>query len=170
MNRIWIFRVVGFVTAVAMLAAVTSAGQAQQKSSPAAVKIAAEIVSLKGAVRIFDPLIAGVIEQGKNMYLQQNPAIQKDVNEIAAKLRTEFAPRKVEVLSEVARAYASHFSEAELKDILAFYKSPVGSKMIVEEPKALEQSMSFAQEWAIKFSDVVLARMREELKKMGHNF
>jgi hypothetical protein len=41
--------------------------------------------------------------------------------------------------------------------------------MIAEEPKALAQGMNFAQEWAQKFSEDVLAKYRAEMKKMGHD-
>ena len=151
------------------LALLTMPAQAQNKPSQAALDMAKEIVALKGAGRIFDPLIPGVIEQGKNMFLQQNPGLQKDLNEITAVLRTEYTPRQNEVLAEVAKTYASHFTEAELKDILAFFKSSAGKKVIVEEPKVFEQSMGFAQEWAIKFSEEVTNRLRAELKKRGQN-
>jgi len=155
--------------ALALLAVSVAAGQAQQKPSPAAVEMAREIVLLKGGDRIFSPLIPGVIEQSKNMFLQQNPALQKDLDDVAAKLRTEFAPRKTEVMTEVARAYASHFTEQELKEILAFYKSPVGKKVIEQEVKALEQSMGVAQQWAAKFSDEVVTKIRAEMQKKGHD-
>jgi hypothetical protein len=45
----------------------------------------------------------------------------------------------------------------------------VGRKMTTEEPKALAQGMNFAQEWAQKFSDVVLSKYRSEMKKLGHD-
>ena len=57
----------------------------------------------------------------------------------------------------------------ELKEILVFYKSPVGRKMVTEEPKAIEQSLKAAQDWAAKFSDVVLERFRVEMKKKGYD-
>lgn len=155
--------------AFALLAIAVTAGQAQQKPSSSAVEMAREIVLLKGGDRIFSPLIPGVIEQSKNMFLQQNPALQKDLDDVAAKLRADLGPRKVEVMTEVARAYASHFTEAELKEILAFYKSPVGQKVIVQEVKALEQSMGVAQQWAAKLSDEVVTKIRAEMKKKGHN-
>ena len=162
----------GVIRAVAIGAVLFMFGavaQAQQKPSPAAIETAKEIVAIKGAVTMFDALIPGVIEQGKTMFETQNPGLGKDLGEVAAKLRSDLAPRLKEVTDEIASLYAAHFTEKELKDILAFYKSPVGKKMIVEEPKALEQSMGFAQDWAIKFSDEVLAKMRAEMKKKGHD-
>jgi hypothetical protein len=132
------------------------------------VQTAKEIVSVTGATALFNPLIAGVVEQAKNLFLQQNPGLAKDLNEIATKMRADLAPRFTELTDEVAKLYAAHFSEAELKQVLAFYKSPVGMKLIAEQPKVGEESLKFAQDWANKLSDQVTANMRDELKKRGH--
>jgi uncharacterized protein len=56
-----------------------------------------------------------------------------------------------------------------LKDILTFYQSPVGRKVIVEEPKALEASMANAGDWGDKLADDVIAKMRAEMKRRGHD-
>jgi uncharacterized protein len=153
----------------AALLALGNVALAQPKPSAASLETAKEIIAIKGGDNLFGSLIPGMIEQGKAMFEQQNPALGKDLAIVAAKLRTDLAPRMAEVNSEVAKAYASHFSEAELKDMLAFYKSPLGRKMISEEPKALQESMVFAQEWSRKFSDEVLSNIRAEMKKMGHD-
>ena len=139
-----------------------------QQTSVAAIQTAKEIVKVTGATALFTPLIPGVIEQAKNLFLQQNPALAKDLNEIAIQLRTELAPRMEELNAEVAKLYATHFTEAELKDLLAFYKTPVGMKLITEQPKVGEEGLKFAQTWANQLSDQVIGKMREELKKRGH--
>jgi hypothetical protein len=72
-------------------------------------------------------------------------------------------------VNDVAKLYASRFTEQELKDILAFYKSPLGRKLIVEEPAILDQSMKNAQVWAENLSQEVIAKMRTEMKKRGHD-
>ena len=151
----------------AALVACAPAAYAQQPSA-AAIATAKDLVAVTGVTNLFDPLIPGVIEQSKLLFLQQDPGLNKDLTEIAANLRTEFAPRFGELTNEVATLYASRFTEQELKDVLAFYKSPVGQKLISEQPKVLDQGVRFAQDWANKLSDVVTARMREELKKRGH--
>lgn len=139
-----------------------------QQTSAAAIQTAKEIVKVTGATALFTPLIPGVIEQAKNLFLQQNPALGKDLNEIAAQMRTNLAPRMEELNAEVAKLYAAHFTEAELKDLLAFYKTPVGMKLITEQPKVGEEGLKFAQDWANQLSDQVIGKMREELKKRGH--
>lgn len=143
-------------------------GAFAQQPTPAAMATAREIIKTTGATALFNPLIPGVVEQAKNLFLQQDPALGKDLNEITANLRTELAPRFDELTNEVARLYATHFTEPELKDLLAFYKTPVGTKFIVEQPKIAEEGLKFAQDWANALSDLVIVRMRDELKKRGH--
>jgi len=94
-----------------------------QQPSAAAMSTAKEIVTVTGATTLFNPLIAGVVEQAKLLFLQQNPGLSKDLNEIAIKIRNDLAPRFDELVNDVARNYAIHFTEQELKDVLAFYKS-----------------------------------------------
>jgi uncharacterized protein len=139
------------------------------RPSPAAILIAKQIVELKGAKELYQPLIRGVIVKVKNQFMQTNFMYAKDLNEIAANLERDFAPRASELVDASARIYASYFTEAELKDILTFYQSPVGRKLIVEEPKATEASLANAGEWGDKLSDEIIAKMREEMKKRGHD-
>ena len=95
-------------------------------------------------------------------------ALAKDLNQIATQIRTDLQPRFSELTEEVARLYAANFTEQELKDILAFYKTTAGKKLLAEQPKVVDTSMKFAQDWANKLSDQVIAKMRDELKKRGH--
>ncbi|HYC15831.1 MAG TPA: DUF2059 domain-containing protein [Pseudolabrys sp.] len=139
-----------------------------QQATPAAIQTAKEIVNVTGAMALFNPLIPGVVEQAKNLFLQQDPSLSKDLNEITAKMRADLAPRFDELTSEVAKLYANHFTEAELKELLAFYKTPVGTKLINEQPKVGDEGLKFAQTWANNLSDEIIIKMRDELKKRGH--
>ena len=152
------------------LAALGPAAHAQTKHpSAAAIATAKELITVTRATTVFNPLIAGVVEQAKLLYLQQNPDLAKDLNEVAAHIRTELQPRFGEITNEVALLYAQNFTEQELKQILAFYKTPTGQKLLNNQPKVIESSMQFAQKWANKLSDEVVSKMREEMKKKGHN-
>lgn len=139
-----------------------------QQPSAAAISSAKELISITGATTLFSPLIAGVVEQAKVLFLQQNPALSKDLNEIATRMRADLQPRFTELTDEVARLYSQNFTEQELKEILAFYKTPAGKKLLTAQPQVVDASMKFAQDWANKLSDQVIAKMRDELKKRGH--
>ena len=134
----------------------------------AAVATAKQVLTATSATAIFRPLIAGVVEQARILYLQQNPALGKDLSEVANKMRADLQPRFADLMTEMAKLYADAFTDKELKDILAFYESPTGKKLLEQQPKLVDASMNFAQDWANKLSDEVTAKMREELIKRGH--
>ena len=140
---------------------------AQQAPSPGALAAAKELVALKGGAAMFDPLIPGVIESVKNQFIPTNPQLTKPLTDVAAVLHKEYAAKRSEILDLVSQIYAKHFTEAELKDIVAFYKTPAGKKMVAQEPAAIKDSLDAAQQWANDFSDVVLQRFRTEMQKKG---
>ena len=164
-------RLAQFAGAVLLLCgSLFAAGSASaQQPTPAAVSMAKEILDVKGSFTMFEPIVPGVIETAKNVLLQQSPNLQKDLNETAATLRTQLAPRTAELKEEIAKLYALRFTEAELKEALTFFKSPLGKKLLVEEPRFVEASLGRAQEWANRLSEDVMGKIRAEMKKKGHN-
>ena len=146
------------------------AGSAQaQQPSAASVSMAKELIALKGATTMYDPVVRGVVEQAKIVLLRTNPMLSKELTEVTAKLHAEYAAKIHELRELVARVYAARFSEQELKDALTFYKTPLGKKLIQQEPQILDQSMREVQTWGDKLSEEVISRMRAEMKKKGHD-
>jgi hypothetical protein len=150
-------------------AAQGAAPNAAHPPSQASVLLAKQILGIKHADNIFDPLIRGVVVKTRDFFMQTNFMWGKDLNEIADNLIKQYSARSGELMNDAARAYASHFTEPELKQILTFYQSPLGQKVIAEEPKAADESMNLAGEWADKFSEEVINKMRAEMKKRGHD-
>jgi len=156
--------------ALLALALVAAAGAAQaQQPSPAALASARELMELKGVKSLVEPVVVGVIEQTKGTILQTNPGLTKDLDEVSAQLRNEYQPRVAEMTNEIVQLYAQRFSEQELKEAIAFYKSAAGKKMLAEEPRILDATYARLQQWAIRFQDEVMTRVRAEMKKRGHN-
>ena len=144
--------------------------QAEQpkQASPAAIALATQLLELKGGIGAFDAAIEGVITHNKGNLLQINPNLTRDIDATAQTVRAEAAARRQELRGEVARGYASVFSEQELKDLLEFYKTPLGKKIIDNEPQAVEASTARAQVWIDKYAAEVMDKMRAEMRKKGH--
>jgi uncharacterized protein len=150
------------------LAVSATAGHAQTAAPSAnAVAMAKEIITLKAVG--FDTIGPSVVEKAKAVFLGANPLLGKDLNEIATKLRADYAPRFAEPLNTAAKTYASKFTEPELKELLAFYRSPIGKKVVVQEPEILQQSMAIVDRWAEDLSQEIIIKMRAEMKKRGHD-
>jgi hypothetical protein len=166
---------IAIVLAGAVLAGIARPATAQgtpsavHQPSPAALSLAKQILEVKHVEDVFKPLIRGVVIKTRDVFMQTNFMWGKDLNEIAANLEKEYSARTKELLDRAARIYATHFSEPELKQLLSFYQSPLGQKVIDEEPKALDESMAMAGNWADDFSQDVINKMRAEMKKRGHD-
>ena len=152
---------------LALVLAALSPAQAQQPSA-SAIALAKEIIVVKGGNAIYDPVVPGIVNQARQVFLQANPLLGKDLGEVAAKLQAEYAPRTADMINDGARLYASKFTEQELKDVLAFYKSPVGRKVIAQEPVILDQSAAAVDELANKLATEVIAKFRSEMRRRGH--
>ena len=143
------------------------AAKAQQPSA-AAIALAREVIVARGAGGLTEPLVRGVIETVKNSFVPTNPNLTRELNDVATALHKELDGKSSEVLEQMARAYAARFTEQELKDLLVFYKTPLGQKFIREEPNAIDDGLKRAQQWADTFADTVMTRMRAEMQKKGH--
>jgi hypothetical protein len=137
--------------------------------SPASLLLAKQIVEIKGVQNVFAPLVRGVVLKTKQMFMQTNFMWQKDLDQVAAIEEKKYAPRASELVDATARMYAQHFTEQELRQLLAFYQSPIGKKALAEEPKVLDEAMLYAGNWGDNLSQDVMASMRQEMKKRGHD-
>jgi hypothetical protein len=158
-----------FGAALALAASAFLGPASAQTPTPGAIAAAKELMKIKGATAMFDAVVPGVIESARSTFLRTHPSLAKDLTEVSAQLRKEFEGKKSEVIDIIARAFAERFTEKELKDAVTFYKTPLGQKLIVWEARSLEEGMARAETWAQKFSEEVVARMRAEMKKRGHD-
>ncbi|MDA9480101.1 hypothetical protein XI03_37510 [Bradyrhizobium sp. CCBAU 65884] len=143
------------------------AAPAQPKATPAAVAAAREILQIKNATAMYQGAVPGLVEKTKIALIQQNLNYQKDLNEVAGVVAQQLNGRQNEIGDGMAQIYASEFTEQELKDLVTFYKSPLGKKLIDAEPRAIGLSMAFMNSWAQNFSETVMGAFRAEMRKRG---
>ena len=154
--------------AVGLALSVAPAGAQQAaapKSSPAAVAAAKEILAIKNASAMYANAVPGLVEKTKIALIQQNLNYQKDLTELAPIVAKNLAGREKEIGEGMAQVYANEFSEQELKDLVTFYKTPLGQKLLSTEPRAIQFSMSYMNQWAMVFAGTVNEEFRAEMKK-----
>jgi hypothetical protein len=140
---------------------------ALKPATPAAIAAAKEILLMKNAAAMYASAVPNIVEQTKNALLQNNLNYQKDLNEVAVIVAKALAGREKEIGDGMAQVYANEFTEQELKDLVAFYKSPLGQKLLANEPRAIQFSMSYMNQWAQVFAETVNAQFRAEMRKRG---
>jgi uncharacterized protein len=140
---------------------------AVKQASPAAIAAAKEILTMKNANAMYANAVPSVVQQTKDVLLRANLNYQKDLNEVAVIVAQKLAGREKEIGDGMAVAYAGEFSEQELKDLVTFYKSPLGQKLLAAEPKAIESSMTYMNQWGQSFAGAVNGEFRAEMRKRG---
>jgi hypothetical protein len=136
-------------------------------ASPACLANAKEILTMKNAAAMYANAVPNIVEQTKAQLLQTNLNLQKDLNEVAVIVVQKLAGRQNEIGNGMAQIYCNEFTEQELKDLVAFYKSPLGQKLLTNEPRAIQFSMSYMNQWAQNFAEVVNGEFRAEMRKRG---
>jgi uncharacterized protein len=132
-----------------------------------AVAAAKEILLLKNAHAVYQGAVIATIQNVKNSLLQSNLNLQKDIEEISLKLARDLGGRESEIGDGMAQIYATNFTEQELKDLVVFYKSPLGKKTLEMEPKSIEASLNFMRNWGEDLAQEINERFRDEMRKRG---
>ena len=154
--------------------------EAQQKNAPApapattlkpasaaALAAAKEILTMKNASAMYANAVPNLVQQTMSMLMQSNLNYQKDLKEVAEIVAKNLAGREKEIGDGMAQVYANEFTEQELKDLVNFYKSPLGQKLLTSEPRAIQFSMSYMNQWAQAFAETINGQFRAEMKKRG---
>jgi uncharacterized protein len=150
-----------------VLAGVPAKAQTQAQPSPAAIAAAKEILTMKHANAMYAAAVPNIVEQTKEQLVTNNLNYQKDLNEVAPVVAKNLAGREQEIGDGMAKVFATEFTEQELKDLVTFYKSPLGQKLLSTEPKAIQESMAYMEQWAQQFAQVVNGEFRAEMRKRG---
>jgi hypothetical protein len=160
----------GLVLALALAGSAASAQQPAapaKPASPAAIAAAKEILAMKNASAMYAVAVPNLVQQTKDVLLQANLNYQKDLNEVAVIVAQKLAGREKEIGEGMAGVYANEFTEQELKDLVTFYKTPLGQKLLTSEPKAIQLSMGYMNQWAQRFAETVNSEFRAEMRKRG---
>jgi hypothetical protein len=144
-----------------------AAPQGMKQGTPACMAAAREILQKKNAAAMYANAVPNIVTQTKDQLMTTNLNYQKDLNEVAPIIAQRLAGREKEIGEGMAQIYCNEFTEKELVDLVAFYKSPLGQKLLTSEPRAVQYSMSYMNGWAQNFAEIVNGEFRAEMRKRG---
>ena len=111
-------------------------------------------------------IISAQIEQDSNLTATQKADLQKSMPEMAARMSKRFQEELnreldfAKVVEEVNYPLLDKFfTEAELKDLIAFYKSPTGQKAISLQPQIYTEATT-------RLNAVLIPAMQKVMKKV----
>lgn len=128
---------------------------------------AKELMEITGAARQFDVILPLIMQQIENAFVQLKPEHADAIKETFKLASTKFSERKQEAFDQVAVVFAGSFTAGELREIVAFYKTPIGAKLIKAQPEIAQKTLAIGQAWGRKIGQDIEQEVRKELKQRG---
>jgi uncharacterized protein len=127
----------------------TPQNAAAPKSADGKTALAMQVMEITNFDRLIESMrsqVAASIEQSAgfaNQCAAAKPEFDEFAKALSGKLTGALMSNDFKV--DVAAVYAETFDESELRDLIAFYKSPLGKKLIARMPELTSKSMQISQ-------------------------
>jgi len=138
-----------------IFACITTSAQVTSSIDPAKADSIRELSRITGQANMARQVLGQMIEQFK----QSTPDVPDNVwLEI-------MGDESIDGLIErMVPIYDRNFSQKDINDMLAFYRSDLGQRMLAKMPVVMQESMIAGQEWGAEVGQ----HMKEKLKKKGY--
>jgi hypothetical protein len=156
------------VIGVALLAAPAIASA--QEISASHLAAALDVVKSARASRGFDNVLPTLASQVEDRLIRLRPDLHKEVIAAVENAALKLASRRADLDNDVARVWAKHFDENELKTIADFYKTDAGKKFADVGSLVYAESLDAVSRWSDRLGEELLDKSKEELKSAGIQF
>lgn len=155
--------------AIVLILASPLRAQAPSTAAPPPENLAAarELVATMRATDQFRALLPTIVEGMKPAIVQGRPQIAKDFDAIMPIILNGAMQRLNKLADMLAEVYARNFTVDEIHDLIAFYKTPTGEKLLQRQAVIARQSMAAGQQFGQELVQEIQQQISDELKKRG---
>jgi uncharacterized protein len=122
-------------------------------------KVAEELYAVMEYEKSFEVSLAGTVEY----YVKQYPEYANHREALKRTYRKVYDMK--DVREEIVKMAMKEFTEKELKEIMAFYRSPVGKKMIAKQPAMVKHAHDVSAKMMTSKQDEFFKTLQEEMDK-----
>jgi hypothetical protein len=151
----------------AVLLALVAPAAAQSPASDSEIA-ARELIATMKLSDQFTLMLPMVFKAMKPAIVQNRPDVDRDFDALVPVLQQKMAARINELMEAVVVIYSSNFSAQELRDLIAFYKTPTGQKLLQKTPALTQQTMIAGQKFGQSAGAEAQKEMIEQLRNKGH--
>jgi len=161
--------VTGPVLAVVMAATLALPAAGQTAGSPESREAARVLVEAMGAQEQVEHLLQQMRGVVVEVLRRRSPgsAVEQVETVVDDVLMPEFQSRRSELVDTAVAAWADRLSVPELRELSAFYETPVVRKFLAMAPEVTEEHARFAQAWGRRVGAEALAKHRDALRARG---
>jgi hypothetical protein len=156
------------VLVLAVVVALCAGPVVAQPAGDDPLPAARELIAVMRTTDQMKQLLPSIMQMLKPLITQGRPEVADDVDSLMPVLLDGMNARLDELTNEIAELYARNFSADEMRQVTAFYRTPVGQKFLEKMPALAQQSLSLGQAWGQQVAVELQTQMIEELRKRGH--
>ncbi|MDB5801710.1 MAG: hypothetical protein JWL63_2649 [Rhodocyclales bacterium] len=152
-----------------LAASLLQAAQADELTAAKKADIV-KMLSLNGTERVVEPFAMMVTQS----YMQQlrncnncSPKIPDVVRATTQATLSAHVNGEGGLIERQVPVYHQHFSHAEIKQMLAFYSSPIGRKLVAASNELTRGNIEASQQWLTEVAPEVKQRVDAALTKAG---
>jgi uncharacterized protein len=135
--------------------------------SPESLAAARELIQVTKATDQFKLLLPNIFAALKPAVVQNRPQAAKDFDAIVPIVTAGAMGRLNDFADLLAGIYARNFSVDEIHNLIAFYRTPTGQKLIARQPVIARQSMAAGQQFGKQLVEDLRQQIDDELRKRG---
>jgi hypothetical protein len=160
--------------AALLLAAPAMAQTTPNPAPPAATDLdarldaARRLMEVTGAMGMARQVMDGLEAQLIQLIASANPGKEALVNSLVTELlMPEFRARVGELEQPSLRIYAGAFTLAEMEELIGFYATPIGRKVLAVTPTISQQSAALGMAWGQRVAQDALAKHERAIRDRG---
>lgn len=137
--------------------------------SPEQRAAARELIEVMRATEQFKTILPVIMQQLKPLIVQGRPEVARDFDLSMPAVMEAMNAKFGELADSIGMVYALNFTADEMRQVSAFYRTPVGQKFVDKMPVITQQSFAVGQKFGEQIATDLRQTMIEQLRKRGHN-
>lgn len=154
-----------FVTLALAAGPARAADPAAAGAASPKLELIISLIKASGVGKAIDVTMQQNVRRMLPLIKQAHPTVPPAVfDEFAQRFIEEVHRSRVEVYKRIAEIWDRHFTRDEIRDILAFYNSPSGRKLVLVQPQIIVESTRAGSEWGRVLAQRVYDDMKDQFE------
>ena len=109
-------------------------------------------------------IVPSILAQVRLTLTHNDPTLSRQFDEIEPRLRADAEAKRPELVGKLVDIYARTFTLAELNDMLAYFKTPVGQRIIQTQGTINRDMLAAARDWGNGIGKAMMGTAATELQ------
>jgi hypothetical protein len=138
---------------------------AQAQPDPDAMAAATDLITALRVTDQFNQALPSILQSLRPVVTQGRPENARDFDAVSSVVLDAMKIRLNELIGQVAAVYARNFTVSEMRQLVAFYRTPAGQKFLDKGPEVTQETAAVSQNIGRTLASEAQGRIIEEMRK-----